>query len=188
MAKALFHKGQRVFVKSVGTWAAVEQVLPQWVKGCEEPLKVFYDVGLGREFAGHELVGEEAKRAKRFDDDIENWRVMRLRAHWEFDGATPDAPERATYPVMVTDTLDWGGWRVPKAEYDRDPDRIEFQARVLANGLRLLRVARELALFGEEHTNLPKALAELVARADDILREVHHDPSATTAHEAIAAE
>jgi hypothetical protein len=186
MAKALFHKGQRVFVKSVGTWATVEQVLPQWVKGCEEPLKVFYDVGLGREFAGHELVGEEAKRAKRFDDDIENWRVLRLRCHWEFDGTDPHDPKRGTFPVMVTDNLDWGGWRVPKAEYDRDPDRIEFQARVLANGLRLLRVARELALFGEEHPKLPPVLAQLVARADDILREVHHDPGATL--EAMAAE
>lgn len=187
MAKALFHKGQRVFVKSVGTWTSVEQVLPQWVKGCEEPLKVFYDVGLGREFAGHELVAEEAKRPKSFDDDIENWRVMRLRAHWEFDGVDPNS-QRATYPVMVTDNLDWGGWRVPKAEYDRDPDRIEFQARILANGLRLLRVARELSVFGEEHTNLPKVLADLVARANDILSEVHHDPTATTAREAIAAE
>src|SRR5262245_60822067 len=49
MAKALFSKGQRVFVKPVGTWSAVEKVTPQWVKGVEEPLKVFYDVGLGRD-------------------------------------------------------------------------------------------------------------------------------------------
>lgn len=180
MAKALFHKGQRVFVKSVGTWAQVEQVLPQWVKGCEEPLKVHYDVGLGREFAGHELVGEEAKRQRRFDDDIENWRIMRLRSQWEFDGVDPHNPRKGSFPVMVTDNLDWGGWRVPKAEYDRDPDRIEYQARILANGLRLMRLARELTVFGEEHTNLPPALADLVARADDILREVHHDPENAT--------
>jgi len=187
MAKALFHKGQRVFVKSVGTWAAVEQVLPQWVKGCEEPLKVFYDVGLGREFAAHELVGEEGRKQRRFDDDIENWRVLRLRCHWEFDGAGSNGGRRSTFPVVVTDPLDWGGWRVPKAEYDRDPDRIEFQARILANGLRLLRVARELALFAEEHDNLPPALAELAARCDDILREVHHEPD-NAAFQPIAAE
>ena len=35
MAKAAFHKNQKVFVKPVGTWAVVEQVLPQWVKGLE---------------------------------------------------------------------------------------------------------------------------------------------------------
>jgi hypothetical protein len=187
MAKALFHKGQRVFVKSVGTWANVEHVLPQWVKGCEEPLKIFYDVGLGREFAGHELVGEDHGRQRRFDDDIENWRVLRLRCHWEFDGVDPRS-NKGTFPVVVTDSLDWGGWRVPKAEYDRDPDRIEFQARVIANGLRLMRVARELALFGEEHKRLPAPLAELVARADDILREIHFDPQASTVEIVAAAE
>ena len=187
MAKALFHKGQRVFVKSIGTWASIEQVLPHWVKGCEEPLKVFYDVGLGREFSAHELVGDDHKRPRKFDDDIESWRIMRLRCHWEFDGADAHDVRKGTFPVVMTDQLDWGGWRVPKAEYDRDPDRIEFQARIMANGLRLMRVARELALFAEEHVNLPPALAELAARADDIMREVHHDPAASPL-QAIAAE
>ena len=58
MAKALFHKNQKVFVKPVGTWAIVERVLPQWVKGMEEPLRVHYDVGLGRDFSANELVAE----------------------------------------------------------------------------------------------------------------------------------
>lgn len=188
MAKALFHKGQRVFVKSVGTWATVECVLPQWVKGVEEPLKVFYDVGLNREFGGHELIGEEqTKPTRRWDDDIENWRVMRLRCQWELDGADKRNPHSGTFPAVVTDKLDWGGWRVPKAEYDRDPERIEYQARILANGLRLMRVARELALFAEEHTGLPPVLADLATRADEILREIHHDPSAMTAP-SLAAE
>jgi hypothetical protein len=187
MAKALYHKDQRVFVKSVGTWAKVERVLPQWVKGVEEPLKVFYDVGLGREFGGHELLAEEQGRARNWDDDIESWRVMRLRCQFELDSAGQHGPHPGTYPVMVTDTLDWGGWRVPKAEYDRDPERIEYQARILANGLRLMRVARELALFAEEHTGLPEILADLAGRADEILREIHHDPSATPT-QAMAAE
>jgi hypothetical protein len=182
MAKALFHKGQRVFVKSIGTWTVVDKVVPQWVKGVEEPLKVFYDVGLGRDFAGHELISEEqTKPVRRWDDDIENWRVLRLRSHWEFDDASVDGAGRGTYPVVVTDKLDWGGWRVPKAEFDRDPERIEYQARILANGLRLMRVARELALFAEEHTGLPEVLADLAARADEILREIHHDPEVMAA-------
>jgi hypothetical protein len=65
MAKAAFHKGQKVFVKPVGTYAFVEQVLPHWVKGVEEPLKIHYDVGFGREFAAHELMAEmeELRRA-----------------------------------------------------------------------------------------------------------------------------
>lgn len=186
MAKALFHKGQRVFVKSVGTWANVEKVLPQWVKGVEEPLKIFYDAGLGREFAAHELVSEDQRRARAFDDDIENWRILRLRAHWEFDGAAPNDRRNGTYPVMVTDTLDWGGWRVPKAEYDRDPERIEYQARILANGLRLFRIARELVAFAEEYKTLPAELQVLVARADDVMRAVHFDPDVDPVLEAAA--
>ena len=51
MAKAKFHKSQRVFVKPVGTWAYVEAVVPKWIKGCDEPIKIAYDCGMGREFA-----------------------------------------------------------------------------------------------------------------------------------------
>ena len=42
MAKAQFHKNQRVYVKPVGTWALVERVVPHWAKGIEEPLRVYY--------------------------------------------------------------------------------------------------------------------------------------------------
>ena len=58
MAKAKFHKSQRVFVKPVGTWAYVEAVVPKWVKGCEEPIKIAYDCGMGREFSQEELEEE----------------------------------------------------------------------------------------------------------------------------------
>ena len=75
MAKAAFHKNQKVFVKPVGTWAVVEQVLPQWVKGLEEPLKVHYDVGLGREFSASELVADKSAQSDDELADIENWRV-----------------------------------------------------------------------------------------------------------------
>ena len=64
MAKALYHKSQRVYVKPVGTWALVEKVLPHWVKDVEEPLRVTYDVGLGREFTAGELVSEEVMRRR----------------------------------------------------------------------------------------------------------------------------
>jgi hypothetical protein len=55
MAKAKFHKSQRVFVKPVGTRAYVEAVVPKWVKGCDEPIKIAYDCGMGREFGQDEL-------------------------------------------------------------------------------------------------------------------------------------
>jgi hypothetical protein len=45
MAKAQFHKNQRVYVKPVGTWALIERVIPHWAKGLDEPLRVYYDVG-----------------------------------------------------------------------------------------------------------------------------------------------
>ena len=59
MAKAVFHKSQRVFVKPVGTWALIEHLVPHWAKGLDEPLRVHYDVGLGREFTADELQSEE---------------------------------------------------------------------------------------------------------------------------------
>ena len=49
MAKAVFHKNQRIYVKTVGTWSTIERVVPHWAKGLDEPLRIFYDVGLGRE-------------------------------------------------------------------------------------------------------------------------------------------
>jgi hypothetical protein len=60
MAKAKFHKSQRVFVKPVGTWAHVEAVVPKWVKGCEEPIKIAYDCAMGREFGQEELEEESS--------------------------------------------------------------------------------------------------------------------------------
>ena len=59
MAKAQFHKNQRVYVKPVGTWALIEHVVPHWAKGLDEPIRIHYDVGLGREFAAEELLSEE---------------------------------------------------------------------------------------------------------------------------------
>ena len=63
MAKAKYHKSQRVFVKPVGTWAHVEAVVPKWVKGCEEPIKISYECGMVRAFAQEELE-ESSPRSK----------------------------------------------------------------------------------------------------------------------------
>lgn len=180
MAKALFSKGQRVFVKPVGTWATVEQIMPQWVKGVEEPLKVFYDLGLGREFQGHELAAET--RESRTDDfTAETWRLARMKNRWLTDGEAirHRHPQPGTYPVVVTDEQDWGGWRVPSAEYDRDPERIEFQARILANALKMLRVTRDLAAFATEYDEgVPDKLKDIYGAANDILRNVYEtDPT-----------
>ena len=50
MARAQFQKGQKVWVECVGAWAHIEKVQPVWAKGFDEPVRVTYDVGLGREF------------------------------------------------------------------------------------------------------------------------------------------
>jgi hypothetical protein len=102
--------------------------------------------------------------------------------------ADPRHPFPGTYPVVVTDEQDWGGWRVPMAEYDRDPNRIEHQSRVFANALRLMRVARELIEFAQDYPQeTPRQMQELAQQAEMVLAAVYHDP--IPKHEApVAAE
>ena len=175
MAKAAFHKNQKVFVKPVGTWALVERVLPQWVKGLEEPLKVHYDVGLGREFSSSELVADKA--AGPLDDDVadlDNWRIGRARNRWNETGDVPSHPHPGTYPVVTTDDKNWGGWRVPSSEYDRDPQKIEFQARIIEASPHLMRIAKQLAQFGHNHSDdMPAELLDLAKKSTVLLRRIY---------------
>lgn len=176
MAKAVFHKGQRVYVKPVATWASVERVNPHWVKGVEEPLRVSYDVGLGREFQAHELAPEDREVAKLDLIETENWRVLRASNRLSADARDPRQPFPGTFPVVVTDEKDWGGWRVPVAEYDRDPQRIEHQARVFSNALRLMRVSRELVEFARDYPqDTPAALQDLALQAEMVLAAIYHE-------------
>jgi hypothetical protein len=155
----------------------VERVSPQWVKGVEEPLRVTYDIGLGRDFHAHELAAEDNDRAKPDLIETESWRVLRAVNRLSADTRDPRHPYPGTFPVVVTDEKDWGGWRVPMAEYDRDPERIEHQARVLSNALRLMRVARELVEFTQDNAHeTPARLLELAAQAELVLAAVYHDP------------
>jgi hypothetical protein len=189
MAKAVFHKGQRVFVKTVGTWASVEVVIPQWVKGVEEPLKVTYDVGLGREFQAHELAPEEREPAKPDLVETGNWRVLRAVNRLGGDANSQHHPFPGTYPVIVTDEKDWGGWRVPMAEYDRDPQNIERQARIVANALRLMRVSRELIQFAQEYSHeTPAQLMDLAQQAEMVLAAIYHEPGPKADIASVAAE
>src|SRR5690349_24276145 len=117
MAKAQFHKNQRVYVKPVGTWALIERVVPHWAKGLDEPLRVFYDVGLGREFAAEELQHEETAVRETSDVGSETWRIVRARNKWQSAEDSSSHPFPGTHPVVMTGETDWGGWRVPGAEY-----------------------------------------------------------------------
>jgi transposase len=79
MAKAQFHKNQRVYVKSIGTWTEVEKIVPHWTKGLDEPLRITYDLGLGREFLAEELEGDAIKPAA--VEDTGQWRLFRAIAN-----------------------------------------------------------------------------------------------------------
>ncbi|WP_300543425.1 hypothetical protein [Maricaulis sp.] len=172
MAKAVYHKHQRVFVLPVGTWALVEHVKPQWVKDVEEPVRVFYDCGLGRDFTAEELAAEQA-------DSMEagHWRVLRAKNKWQSIEECARHPFPGTFPVVVTESMDWGGWRVPAAEYDRDPQRIEAQARLMANAPRLMEIAETLARLAGEDGEMPPALSKLSRRANEVLKEINTKPA-----------
>ena len=178
MAKAIFHKGQRVFVKPVGTWAIVHDVIPYWVKDVDEPLRVTYEVGLGREFSAGELISESAMRGRdsqegEDDLELENWRVFRMKNRWQSQEGADAHPFPGTFPVVMTDDQDWGGWRVPGAEYDRDPNRIEHQARMIANAPHMTRLIRRLTEYAAAHPeNVPAELMPLAKRGTSILRHI----------------
>lgn len=188
MAKAVFHKGQRVYVKPVATWAVVENVNPQWVKGVEEPLRVTYDTGLGRDFQAHELAAEDKEPAKPDLIETENWRILRAVNRLSPEARDPRHPYPGTFPVVVTDEMDWGGWRVPMAEYDRDPNRIEHQSRVISNALRLMRVSRELIEFAQDYPHeTPAQLMDLARQAEMVLAAIYHEPAPPRGEAAAAA-
>lgn len=170
MARAQFQKGQKVWVECVGAWAQIEKVQPVWAKGFDEPVRVTYDVGLGREFLGTELLLPSQDEA---DGDLDGWRLLRARNKWQSTEDVPHHPVPGTYPVVVTDKADWGGWRVPGAEYDRDPNRIEFQARLIAAAPRLLALAQTLVdAVSENPEDAPPETQALARQARDILRSV----------------
>jgi hypothetical protein len=171
MARAQFQKGQKVWVECVGAWAQIEKVQPVWAKGFEEPVRVTYDVGLGREFLGHELLLPVEDPGAQSDGQI--WRLMRARNKWQNAEDCPHHPFPGTYPVVVTDKADWGGWRVPGAEYDRDPEQIEFQARLIAAAPRLMALAEQMvAAVDEAPDDAPPEMRTLAREARAALKAV----------------
>jgi len=186
MAKAVFQRNQKVWVESVGAWAIVERIDAIWAKGFDEPLRVTYDVGLGRPFQAHELRPEDPSGDTPEDQAAASgWRLMRARNKWQTPEECAAHPYPGTYPVVVTDVGDWGGWRVPGAEYDRNPLRIEWQARLIACTPALRQIAREvLALAAESQGDVPPALEDLARKARAIERFLAEVPEQEQASEA----
>jgi hypothetical protein len=174
MAKAKYHKSQRVFVKPVGTWAYVEAVVPKWVKGCEEPIKVAYDCGMGREFAQEELEEESAALQTTAVNGLGGaWRIVRGHNRWKSEEQCGHHPHPGTHPMIVTTERDWGGWRVPGAEYDLDPHRIERQAEIIVRAPIFMKLLEEFVDYADqEPENLSDDLTKLAQIARRIISEV----------------
>jgi hypothetical protein len=169
MARAQFHKNQRVYVKPVGTWTRVERVVPQWTKGLDEPIRIFYDVGMGRDFAAEELQSESNFEGRQ-DEEAEEWRIVRARNKWQSDQETAQHPYPGTYPIVVTGEADWGGWRVPGAEYALSPARIERQARMMSCTPQLAGVVKQISDWAKNAPEeVPAPLGEIMVQAAEIL-------------------
>ena len=77
MAKAQFHRHQKVWVEAVGAWATIERIIPVWAKGFDEPVRITYDVGLGREFRGEDLRADSTSEAALAGAEGGQWRILR---------------------------------------------------------------------------------------------------------------
>jgi len=177
MAKAQFHRNQKVWVDSVGAWAVIERIVPVWAKGFDEPVRITYEVGLGRPFLAGELRPEDQGQGE--DDTIESWRLLRARNKWQPPEDCGHHPFPGSFPVVVTDRTDWGGWRVPGAEYDRDPRKIEYQARLIASAPQLEQLARRLLGFVDEASDdCPADLVQMAKDAAALLRALEEIPLA----------
>jgi hypothetical protein len=176
MAKAQFHRNQKVWVSTVGTWATIEKIVPIWAKGFDEPVRITYDVGLGRDFLAADLSPEEEGGGAEIPDGGAPWRVLRARNKWQSPDDCRHHPYPGSFPVVVTDANDWGGWRVPGAEYDRDPRKIEYQARLITSAPMLLAIARHVRDMVEEAPDeapeelrlLAKRVAAMERYLDDV--------------------
>jgi hypothetical protein len=191
MAKVQFHRNQKVWVSTVGTWATIEKIVPVWARGFEEPVRITYDVGLGKEFLAHELMAEDVVEtdAVAMADGGPGWRLMRARNKWQAPEDCGHHPFPGTFPVVVTDANDWGGWRTPGAEYDRDPNKIEQQARLIAQAPVLHALARALVqLAAEAPDETPEVFRQLAKQAAAIDRIVTDTPAPAPEMAAEAAE
>jgi len=173
LAKAQFQRHQKVWVEAVGAWASIERVVPMWARDFEEPVKITYDVGLGREFRAEELKPELPSAPAAPETAGTDWRILRARNRWQQPEECVHHPFPGTFPVVVTDKQDWGGWRTPGAEYDRDPALVEFQSRLIAHAPQLMAIAQQLRDFvAEAPHDAPADLQAMAASAGAILRAV----------------
>jgi len=161
------------------------------VKDVSEPLRITYDCGLGRPFHAHELVSEQGmlNQNRLSDDDeemmLEYWHIDRRTIRWRPGDLGVTQANPGTYPVVATDEGNTGGWRVTGGEYDRDPQRIEHEARMIVHAPDLIRAARRIAEFASQNPDgFPNELKPVAQHCARILRNVYRLDEAIT----VAAE
>ena len=164
-----------MFVRPVGTWAHIERIVPKWVRGCDEPIKVMYDCGMGREFAQEEL--EEETTALQQTSAVNGigteWHLLRGQNRWKSAEQCGHHPFPGTHPVIVTTERDWGGWRVPGAEYDLHPHRIEQQAQLLVRAPVLFALLNKFVEQADaEPENFSSTLMELAQISGRVLQQI----------------
>ena len=78
--------------------------------------------------------------------------------------------------MVLTGDANWGGWRVPGAEYALSPARIERQARMMVWLPQLLTLLRKARDWGKGSSDkLPDSLLELLRQSNDILNYLDED-------------
>ena len=76
----------------------------------------------------------------------------------------------------MTGEAEWGGWRVPGAEYALSPARIEKQARLLACSPRLAAIVKQLAEWGKSSPNdVPEALLEILRQGSEMIETLNSE-------------
>jgi len=101
--------------------------------------------------------------------DEEQWHVVRAPNKWQSAAETASHPHPGTHPVVVTSEAEWGGWRVPGAEYALSPDRVEQQARMIASTPILAALVKGIADWATNE-EVPSSLTELVGECREMVR------------------
>ena len=188
MAKAAFHRNQKVWVETVGTWAVIEKIVPVWAKGFDEPVRITYDLGLGREFLAHEMRAEDKSEEPLAEAEDGHWRILRARNKWQSEEDCGHHPYPGTFPVVVTDRQHCGGWRVPGSEYDRHPHKIKSQAPLLASTPKPTALVRDLnTVIYEDLDHATPELMKLAKQAAALLSYITDTVTAPAGAEDSAA-
>ena len=87
--------------------------------------------------------------------------------------------------MVVTTERDWGGWRVPGAEYDLDPYRVERQAEVIVRAPIFMKLLEE---FVEHADQEPENLSDDLTKLAQIARRIISEVSAVTPSATISSD